>query len=105
MMSGSDDHYLQYSTVTGYFKQDDPATEPKGFDYVRTIMIWSFVLVTLLVTFTQATTNLGLIDREYDTDAEYDPEKKQTQWQRFEYHISQLNEESSSKVQYKLFYC
>lgn len=50
MMSGSDDHYPQYSTVTGYFKQDDPATDPKGFDYVCIIMVWSFDSVTILLT-------------------------------------------------------
>jgi len=27
--------YLNYSTVTGYFLQDDPATDPSTFDYVR----------------------------------------------------------------------
>jgi hypothetical protein len=27
-------HYLKYSTVTGYFLQDDPATNHDGFDYV-----------------------------------------------------------------------
>lgn len=26
--------YIKYSTVTGYFQQDDLATEPKGFDFV-----------------------------------------------------------------------
>jgi hypothetical protein len=28
-------HHIEYSTVTGYFLQDDPATEPQGFDFVR----------------------------------------------------------------------
>ena len=27
-------HYFKYSTVTGYFLQDDPATNHDGFDYV-----------------------------------------------------------------------
>lgn len=27
--------YIEYSTVTGYFLQDDPATDPESFDYVR----------------------------------------------------------------------
>jgi hypothetical protein len=35
MMSGSDAQYLKYTTVTGFFQQDDPSTDPKGFDYVR----------------------------------------------------------------------
>ena len=28
--------YIEYTTVTGFFQQDDPATEPNGFDYVST---------------------------------------------------------------------
>ena len=27
--------YIKYTTVTGFFQQDDPATDPNGFDYVR----------------------------------------------------------------------
>ena len=27
--------YIKYSTVTGYFLQDDPATDWETFDYVR----------------------------------------------------------------------
>jgi len=27
--------YIKYSTVTGYFLQDDPATDGGNFDYVR----------------------------------------------------------------------
>lgn len=26
--------YLKYTTVTGYFQQDDPATDDRNFDYV-----------------------------------------------------------------------
>ena len=26
---------IKYSTVEGYFLQDDPATDPETFDYVR----------------------------------------------------------------------
>ena len=26
--------YLKYTSVAGFFQQDDPATEPNGFDYV-----------------------------------------------------------------------
>lgn len=84
MMSGSDSYYLKLSTVTGYFLQDDPATNPNGFDY--------------------STSNFGLVNRDYDTDGEYDPEKKQTQWQRFEYQVSKLNKESGSKLKYKVLY-
>jgi hypothetical protein len=27
--------YLNYTTLTGFFLQDDPATDPNTFDYVR----------------------------------------------------------------------
>jgi hypothetical protein len=27
--------YLNYTTLTGYFMQDDPATNPSTFDYVN----------------------------------------------------------------------
>jgi hypothetical protein len=27
--------YLKYSTVTGYFEQDDPKTEARGYDFVH----------------------------------------------------------------------
>jgi len=75
---------IKYSTVTGYFLQDEPSTDPNGFDY--------------------STTSLGLIDRSYDTDTEFDPDHKKTQWDRFNYKLSQLNSKSDSNVQYKLFY-
>lgn len=33
--AGSDADYIRYSTVTGYFLQDDPATDSSTFNYVR----------------------------------------------------------------------
>ncbi|PSS27231.1 hypothetical protein M430DRAFT_46334 [Amorphotheca resinae ATCC 22711] len=76
--------YIRYSTVTGFFQQDDPATDASTFDYTAT--------------------NFGLINREYSTDAEYDPDRKKTQWQRFEFQVYRLNEESGPQVQYKVLY-
>lgn len=32
--------YLKFSTVTGYFLQDDPETDPNGFDYVSAMQNW-----------------------------------------------------------------
>ena len=26
--------FTRYTTITGFFEQDDPATSPSGFDYV-----------------------------------------------------------------------
>ena len=75
--------YYRYTTVTGYFLQDDPATDPETFDY--------------------ATTNLGLIDRPYDTDPScyaHNP----TQWQRFAHKLRSLNKEAPPGTRYVLVY-
>jgi len=82
--SGSEHEYLKYSTLTGYFQQDDPTTDPLSYDFI--------------------TSNFGLRERAYDTDAAFDPDHKKTQWQRFHHHVSKLNEESGAKVQYKVLY-
>ncbi|PQE03713.1 hypothetical protein CJF30_00006421 [Rutstroemia sp. NJR-2017a BBW] len=88
MMSSpaSKPRHLEYKTVVGYFKQDDQNVDAKLFDYFK------------------AAENFGLIDREYDTDKDFDPERKLTQWQRFEHHIHTLNRQTPLNVQYKLLY-
>jgi hypothetical protein len=52
----------------------------------------------------QTTRNFGLIDRAYDTDADYDPNHQKTQWQRFERKVSRLNRDSGREVQFKVLY-
>lgn len=52
----------------------------------------------------QTTSSFGLLNRTYDTDAEFDPAGTKTQWQRFEYYVNTLNEEADSKTQYKVVY-
>ncbi len=52
----------------------------------------------------QTTTNMGLINRPYETDTEYDQSHKKTQWQRFAHQVFRLNRESGSNVQYKVLY-
>jgi hypothetical protein len=32
---GPEHQIIKYTTVTGYFEQDDSSTDPKAFDYVR----------------------------------------------------------------------
>ncbi|MCJ1266854.1 hypothetical protein MMC22_006739 [Lobaria immixta] len=76
--------YINYTTITGYFFQDDPTTDPSTFDY--------------------AAENFGLISRAYKTDPEFDPQHEKTHWQRFEYQISRLNSQSGPHVQYKVLY-
>ncbi|KAL2070226.1 hypothetical protein VTL71DRAFT_13252 [Oculimacula yallundae] len=74
--------WINYTTIPGFFLQDEASTVPGGFDY--------------------ATTNLGLINRVYDTDAENRP--GWTQWQKFEHYVWRLNRGSGRNVQYKVLY-
>lgn len=52
----------------------------------------------------QNTTNLGLIDRQYNADVEYSTDHQKTQWERFDDEVRRLNKESSKDVQYRLLY-
>ncbi|KAH8423448.1 histidine phosphatase family protein [Aspergillus melleus] len=80
----SDESHLEFFTVPGFFLQDDPETDPDTFDYVSS--------------------NFGLISRPYDTDQDFDPEGKKTQWQRLAHHIDVLNENSGPDTSYKLLF-
>ena len=72
--------HITYSTITGYFAQDDPATNSSTFDYTST--------------------NFGLLNRTYLTD----PRRTLTQWQRFKRQLSQLQHDAPKGVKYKLLY-
>ncbi|KAH0845980.1 phosphoglycerate mutase family protein [Fonsecaea pedrosoi] len=62
----------KYTTLDGYFLQDDLSTVAADFDFMAT--------------------NFGLIDREYNSDESLpDNGRDMTVWQRFEHHISSLN--------------
>lgn len=52
----------------------------------------------------QVASNFGLIPRSYDSDAEFDPDGRRTQWERFEYQINKLNEESGPDTSYRLLF-
>lgn len=54
----------------------------------------------------QATTNFGLIDREYPTDKHFDPKGEKSQWQRFEAWLSYLNSgcHKDGSVTYKILF-
>ncbi|KAL9119615.1 MAG: hypothetical protein Q9187_003832 [Circinaria calcarea] len=80
----STSEYIKYTTVTGFFQQDDLATNASTFNYTAT--------------------HFGLINRTYDTDCQYDPGYKKTQWQRFEHQVFRYNRESGRHVQYKVLY-
>lgn len=75
--------YINYTTVTGYFLQDEPSTNATNFNFT--------------------TTNFGLINRSYPSDSETDDDRL-TQWQRFRREVSQLNRRAPRGVEYKLLY-
>ncbi|OOQ86498.1 phosphoglycerate mutase family protein [Penicillium brasilianum] len=72
---------FKFSTVPGYFLQDEPTTDPDTFDY--------------------SSQNFGLIAKEYDSEIENSHE---TQWQRFTQHITHLNETASPQTKYKVLF-
>ncbi|OAT02027.1 phosphoglycerate mutase [Blastomyces dermatitidis ER-3] len=76
--------HLEYTTVTGYFLQDDPTTYPADFDY--------------------SASAFGLIIQNYDTDKDFDPNYEKTQWERFAYKLQSLNDHADKHTEFKLFY-
>ncbi|KAL9025249.1 MAG: hypothetical protein Q9196_005894 [Gyalolechia fulgens] len=80
----SQSSYIRFSTVTGFFLQDEASTNASTFSYINT--------------------NFGLINRSYVTDTTYDPRGKKTQWQRFAHQVFRLNHNAPRGTQYKLLY-
>ena len=76
--------YLNYTTVTGYFLQDDPSTNATTFNFTAT--------------------NFGLINRTYPTDSTCDPHGTGTQWSRFACQVDALNKAAPSGVSYRVLY-
>lgn len=76
--------YINYTTVTGYFLQDDPSTNASTFNF--------------------ATTNFGLIDQAYPNDTKADHSHDLTQWQRFKHQVSFLNRNAPRGVEYKVLF-
>jgi hypothetical protein len=74
------DTVIEYSTVGGYFLQDDNSTSTTGFDY--------------------ANVNFGLINRTYDTDTD----ASLTQWQRFAVKLENLLDSAPKDTSYKLVF-
>ncbi|KAL7796112.1 histidine phosphatase superfamily [Trichoderma ceciliae] len=83
-VSSCDD--IKYTSVPGFFLQDDPSTDPNTFDY--------------------ASFNFGLINRTYPSDANFDPHHKKTQWQRFANYVDSLNHKcgKSKTVNFKVLF-
>lgn len=76
--------YLNYTTVTGYFLQDDPSTNASTFNFT--------------------TTNFGLIDQAYSTDTKAHRSHDLTQWQAFKRQVSLLNGDAPRGVEYKVLF-
>ncbi|KAL4865243.1 hypothetical protein BDV12DRAFT_174990 [Aspergillus spectabilis] len=79
--------FINYTTVTGYFEQDDPATDPSTYDYTSH--------------------NFGLLDRTYDYESSSDSDtdiSDLSQWERFHRQLEYLNANSPKSVSYKLFF-
>ncbi|TAQ85218.1 Sedoheptulose-bisphosphatase/4-nitrophenylphosphatase [Chlorociboria aeruginascens] len=74
--------HINYTTLTGFFLQDNNDTDPSTFDYT--------------------TTNFGLINRNYPNDNECD--SSFTQWQKFEHYVANLNAKSGKNTNYKVLY-
>ena len=45
-----------------------------------------------------------MIDRQYETDSKYDPDRSKTQWQRFEKYVNDLNSKAPDHISYKVLY-
>ncbi|KAI1074790.1 phosphoglycerate mutase-like protein [Whalleya microplaca] len=75
---------MNYTTIAGFFQQDDPATDAKNFDYTES--------------------NFGLIERAYPTDDVFDPRGEKTQWERFENYVNALNRNATKDTQYKVLF-
>ncbi|KAK2697501.1 hypothetical protein QWA68_004425 [Fusarium oxysporum] len=74
---------IKYTSVEGFFMQDDLATNPTGFDYTQ----WNF----------------GLLNRTYPTDPKNPRKGYKTQWERFEQYVKHLNRNASrDKTRYKV---
>ncbi|KAL6712164.1 putative phosphoglycerate mutase pmu1 [Coniothyrium glycines] len=74
----------RFESQRGYFSHDDD------------IESWDF----------RATTRpkLGIIDRWYPTDAEFDPDHRKSEWQRLQEYVKSLNAQDPESKRWKVFY-
>ena len=75
--------HINYTTVSGYFLQDEASTNATAFDFTAT--------------------NFGLINRTYPSDPTLH-RPNATQWQRFKHQVTQLNHQAPRGIQYKVLY-
>ncbi|KAJ5767096.1 uncharacterized protein N7511_004712 [Penicillium nucicola] len=75
---------VEYTTVTGYFLQDEDATDASTFDYTAV--------------------NFGLINQTYPADSKLKNAASLSQWERFYHQVLKLNQEAGDKVEYKVLF-
>ena len=76
--------YLAYSTVPGFFAQDDPATDDKSFDFM--------------------TSDFGLLSRSYDTDHTLPANVSTSQWSRFAHKLAALDSDAPATTTFRLLF-
>ena len=76
--------HINYTTVTGYFLQDEPSTNATTFDFTKE--------------------NFGLINRTYPSDSTFKAEHGDTQWRRFAHQVAELNRAAPKSVEYKVLF-
>jgi broad specificity phosphatase PhoE len=79
----AEEWHFDYSTVTGYFMQDEKDTDPATFDF--------------------KTHAFGLIPRPYDTDSSA-PSSAHSDWARFTHYLSTLNAATPEFTSYRLLF-
>ncbi len=77
----SSNTHINYTTVKGYFLQDEHSTNVSSFNFI--------------------TSNFGLINQTYNGSAASPDE---TQWQYFAKQVKQLNKKASPNVHYKVLF-
>lgn len=75
--------HIEYTVVTGIFKQDDPATDASSFNFTAE--------------------NFGLIERKYPSDKTC-PRQNPTGWQRLNHYIDTLNRKAKRSERYTLLF-
>ncbi|CAK3809646.1 Hypothetical predicted protein [Lecanosticta acicola] len=76
--------YTNYTTVPGYFLQDDPSTNATTFNYTLN--------------------NFGLINRTYPATKDLPYAGHLTQWQKFAIQVEALNRQAPSNTVYKVLF-
>lgn len=78
------DFHFGYSTVTGYFLQDEPDTDPDTFDFKEHAF--------------------GLKPRSYESDSSLSDASSKSQWQRFQHHLESINDNAPEGTSYRLLF-